>query len=125
MDYSKNKKAQGFIKSAKSMNMPVRQEGDEIIAYPNKAAQDAFDKKNHEAFHSAAGTKNAGMYNPSNIPTPFQMVGNVAKSAVKGIGRAATKVATVITSPTVRAMKNEDAKMAEYSRKAKSGEFNK
>lgn len=75
-------------------------------------------------FHGAAQTGKEGMYHPK-APTPFQMIGGMVADTVKNAGKLATKVASTIMGPTVNAMKIEDAKMKEMSRKAKSGEFNR
>ena len=83
-----------------------------------------------QAFHSAAGTHKAGMYNQAisyrkpKAPTPFQLIGGGLKSIGRAANKTLTKVATKITAPIVRERKYKEAQAKEYSRKARAGELN-
>lgn len=71
-----------------------------------------------DVFHSAAGTKNAGMYHPqAQAPTPFQMVG----SAIK---KAGTKVSNAVLGKSIKYSKRVQAQDQENRRKAESGMYN-
>jgi len=76
--------------------------------------------KEEKVFHKSAGYASE----IGRAPTPFQIIGKGVKNVAKSVGRVATKVATAITTPTVRVMKKHDAKMEKMNRKAKAGEFN-
>lgn len=57
-------------------------------------------------------------------PTPFQVIKKDAKTVGRGLGSILRKGASKIMAPTVRVMKQNDARMQEMDRKAKAGEFN-
>ena len=81
----------------------------------------AFNKKNHDAFHNAAGTA------PSDRvpPTPFQLRGGAVKNVGTAIKNNVKKVGKYLLTPTRNVNIAHDKAMAEMARKAKAGDYNK
>ena len=72
--------------------------------------------KADKVFHSSAGTDR----NPSNLPTPFQLIGGGVKKIVKGVGRGLLKT---FVDPSIKVSKLKDERMNKMRRDFESGDY--